>query len=147
MPGDRDDHDVITVLHVSRQIQEIHAIDLQTTYSYQGLDLTELFAVYGALPTSFQTSEQEEWRSGLFQRLVELTEREEQNLLTDAERCANCGAQHCMVLHVEAHVLCVCRCHPAYRLRSSSSRIQQLKKKLNRLGVAEIRRVRLNDGT
>jgi hypothetical protein len=67
-----------------QDVAKIHHADLKTKYSYQGCDITECRAVYAALPARFDGEGEseggkvkQEWRVGLRDRLVQLSEQED----------------------------------------------------------------------
>jgi hypothetical protein len=98
------------------EIEDIPVSDLSTNYAYQGLDLTELRAIYICLPNEFSTNEQRVYRHDLRAKLIELTEKEAAGELLERERC-----------------------HPVNRLQRSSARIVKLRAELTKLKVVELR--------
>lgn len=70
-------------------IGKIHVADLRTKYSYIGMDIVEMRAVYAALPQAFENDgdgKKKEWRDAYRQKLEELTVKEANNRLTNPEK-------------------------------------------------------------
>ena len=70
-------------------IGKVHVADLRSKYSYIGLDIVEMRAVYAALPITFENDgdgKKKEWRDSFRQKLEELTSKEAGNRLTNPEK-------------------------------------------------------------
>mmetsp|Transcript_12262 Transcript_12262/g.18578 ORF Transcript_12262/g.18578 Transcript_12262/m.18578 type:complete len:1713 (+) Transcript_12262:153-5291(+) len=70
-------------------IKRIHIADLRTKYGNQGLDITEMRAIYVSLPTEFDNDgdgKKAEWRVFFRQKLEELTTKESRQMLIASEK-------------------------------------------------------------
>mmetsp|Transcript_10617 Transcript_10617/g.19713 ORF Transcript_10617/g.19713 Transcript_10617/m.19713 type:complete len:1963 (-) Transcript_10617:129-6017(-) len=70
-------------------IGKIHVADLRTKYSYVGMDIVEMRAVYAALPEAFENDgdgKKKEWRDAFRQKLEEFTVKEMNSRLTNPEK-------------------------------------------------------------
>ena len=70
-------------------IGKIHVADLRTKYSYVGMDIVEMRAVYAALPEAFENDgdgKKKEWRDAFRQKLEEFTLKEMNGRLTNPEK-------------------------------------------------------------
>ena len=70
-------------------IARIHAADLNLKYTIQGLDLTEVRAVYACLPDKFENDSddrKEEWRAKCLSRLKEMASQQEKGTLPKSQK-------------------------------------------------------------
>jgi hypothetical protein len=78
-------------------IAKLHAADLNTKYSNQGLDIVEMRAVYKCLPVDFKLDgdgKKAEWKVNFKQKLMELTRKEENDQLKKHEKRHEAYVKH-----------------------------------------------------
>lgn len=67
-----------------KDVANVHIADLKFKYSFIGLDITELRALYSCLPEKFDNdpnNEKEDWKNSLIQSLKDLENKEKNNTL------------------------------------------------------------------